>query len=514
MYKALYRKLRPKAFADIVGQEHIVKTLSNQLTHNRISHAYLFCGTRGTGKTSCAKVFAKALNCQSPIGIEPCGTCRPCNDAEAATSLDVIEIDAASNNGVDNIRDLKEEVRYPPIGRYKVYIIDEVHMLSTGAFNALLKTLEEPPLHVIFILATTDPHKIPATIHSRLMRFDFGRISPNIMQQTLAGYLAEEGINVEDDALAYVVALADGSMRDALSILDVCASMHYGQIIDLPKVLDITGSVDKAVFFTLIDALLDKDAKKCMDIIEELSEKGRDFGQFAQEMLMHLRNRLIEGIAKNDNKNDDVIGLIGEFSALAASMRHTANARLALEVMCIGFVSDHKLRKDNGNNNGSGSGNSNANNSNSSNNYNNNNNFSSGHKGENKTPKASQPAPPQKALPDDIRKAMQSWALFVKSFPANIAPFIAKAVPGYMEDEFLYIVCPDVFIESFLKGKTDIINDALKDAFGAVFSINIMAKNFYDERHKKKYNIPDDFNYNGQGIDNLRRIIDFDIEEL
>ena len=222
-YIALYRKMRPKNFDKLVGQEHIVKTLRNQINSDRINHAYLFCGTRGTGKTSTAKIFAKAINCKSPENGQPCGKCDSCKSIEDGSDMNVIEIDAASNNGVDNIREIRDEVKYPPTNaRFKVYIIDEVHMLSIGAFNALLKTLEEPPAHVVFILSTTDPQKIPVTILSRCQRFDFKRISAVKIEETLKKYMKEEGVSVSDDALFYIASVSDGAMRDALSIIDQC----------------------------------------------------------------------------------------------------------------------------------------------------------------------------------------------------------------------------------------------------------------------------------------------------
>ena len=496
MYTALYRKLRPTSFADIVGQSHIKKTLINQIEHGRITHAYLFCGTRGTGKTTCAKVFARAVNCESSQGGEACGICRSCVDIASGASLDVIEIDAASNNGVDNIRELREEVRYPAMGRYKVYIVDEVHMLSGGAFNALLKTLEEPPPHVIFILATTDPQKIPATIHSRLMRFDFHRISPADMQTALAGYMAEEGIAAAPDALAYVARLSDGSMRDALSILDRCASLYYGEEITLERTLEITGSVDDEVFSDMMAALAAKQTEKCLAIIEDLSAKGRDFAQFVQEMLSHLRNRLIAATSQNMEGYDDTIRMIAAFSDVAKNMRHSTSPRLALEVMCIEYIcgpvqmppvevvverEQTILRGGN-------------------------------------LPPAPKPKPPEppkkKAIPDDIRNVLLDWPNFINDFEPNFAPFMAKTQAGFLEDEHLYIVCPDIFTESHLRGRADYIAARLLKRYGLEFSVNIIAKNFYDDRHRKKYNLADDFNYSDGGIDKLKSMIDFEIEEV
>ncbi|HJA43739.1 MAG TPA: DNA polymerase III subunit gamma/tau, partial [Candidatus Dorea stercoravium] len=229
-YTALYRKFRPGEFEDVKGQDAIVTTLKNQIQTDRIGHAYLFCGTRGTGKTTVAKIFAKAVNCQHPVEGSPCGECAMCRSIAAGTSMNVIEIDAASNNGVDNIREIREEVAYRPTeGRYKVYIIDEVHMLSIGAFNALLKTLEEPPEYVIFILATTEAHKIPVTILSRCQRYDFKRISIETISERLRELIGKEDLDVEDKAVRYIARMADGSMRDALSLLDQCTAFYIGQ---------------------------------------------------------------------------------------------------------------------------------------------------------------------------------------------------------------------------------------------------------------------------------------------
>ena len=244
-YTALYRKFRPVEFEDVKGQEHIITTLKNQIEANRIGHAYLFCGTRGTGKTTVAKIFAKAVNCEHPVNGSPCGECAMCRSIAAGTSMNVIEIDAASNNGVDNIREIREEVAYRPTeGKYKVYIIDEVHMLSIGAFNALLKTLEEPPEYVIFILATTEVHKIPITILSRCQHYDFKRISIETITDRMRDLMQEEQVEVEEKALRYVAKAADGSMRDALSLLDQCIAFYLGQKLTYDNVLEVLGAVD------------------------------------------------------------------------------------------------------------------------------------------------------------------------------------------------------------------------------------------------------------------------------
>jgi DNA polymerase-3 subunit gamma/tau len=260
---ALYRKFRPGGFEDVKGQDHISKTLQNQIKADRIGHAYLFCGTRGTGKTSVAKIFAKAVNCEHPIDGSPCGVCASCRSISEGRSMNVIEIDAASNNGVDNIREIREEVAYRPTeGRFKVYIIDEVHMLSIGAFNALLKTLEEPPEYVIFIFATTEAHKIPITILSRCQRYDFKRITIDTIAARLMELMDKEQVDVEEKAIRYIAKAADGSMRDALSLLDQCIAFYIGQKLTYDHVLEVLGAVDTDVFSKLLREILAKDIVK------------------------------------------------------------------------------------------------------------------------------------------------------------------------------------------------------------------------------------------------------------
>ena len=293
-YTALYRKWRPRVFGDVKGQDHIVTTLQNQIRSERIGHAYLFCGTRGTGKTSVAKIFAKAVNCEHPEDGSPCGECPSCQQIQAGTSLNVVEIDAASNNGVENIRETRDQVQYPPTeGKYRVYIIDEVHMLSTGAFNALLKTLEEPPSYVIFILATTEVHKIPITVLSRCQRYDFRRITVDTIADRLKELTDAEGMAVEDRALRYVAKAGDGSMRDALSLLDQCAAFHYGETLTYENVLDVLGAVDNRVFRELFGALRNGQTKDCILRLEEMVIQGRELSQFVADFIWFLRNLLI-----------------------------------------------------------------------------------------------------------------------------------------------------------------------------------------------------------------------------
>ncbi len=359
-YTALYRKFRPDTFTSVVGQEHIVKTIKNQILSNRVSHAYLFCGTRGTGKTSTAKIFARAINCLSPKNGNPCNECELCCAVLENRSMNVIEIDAASNNGVDNIREIREEVKYPPTeGHYKIYIIDEVHMLSSGAFNALLKTLEEPPAHVVFILATTDPQKVPATILSRCQRFDFHRITTEEIAQTLYQYMQIENISVEKDAIHYVARLGDGSMRDALSILDQCIAFYSDETLTLDKVLDVVGAVDNSILFSMTDAILQKNTIKIMNLIEQIMIQGRDISQFVTELIVHFRNILICNTIENaqslldvsseeyqqlqsQSKNisqQECMYLIKVFSALQNDLKYASNERILLEVALLKLCS-------------------------------------------------------------------------------------------------------------------------------------------------------------------------------
>ncbi len=306
-YTALYRKFRPKDFEDVKGQEHIVTTLKNQIKADRIGHAYLFCGTRGTGKTTIAKILARAVNCEHPVDGSPCNTCKTCQAILEGTSMNVIEIDAASNNGVDNIREIREEVAYRPTeGRYKVYIIDEVHMLSTGAFNALLKTLEEPPSYVIFILATTEAHKIPITILSRCQRYDFRRITVETIANRLTELMEKEGNNVEEKAIRYIAKAADGSMRDALSLLDQCIAFYLGETLTYEKVLENLGAVDTDIFSGLLRKILRQDTAGAVKTLEEIILQGKEMGQFVTDFIWYLRNLLLIGSSEHPEEAVDV----------------------------------------------------------------------------------------------------------------------------------------------------------------------------------------------------------------
>ena len=292
MYQALYRKWRPRTFSDVSGQETVTAALKNELKTGRLSHAYLFTGCRGTGKTTCAKILAKAVNCQSPVDGDPCNECAVCRGIDEGTILDVTEIDAASNNGVDSIRDLRDEVAFTPVsGTYRVYIIDEVHMLSAGAFNALLKTLEEPPAHVIFILATTEVHKLPATILSRCQRFDFGRIRPEEIAARITYVATEEGLTVTPDAAMLLARLADGALRDGLSLLDQCASV--AQHIDMNTVTAVTGMAGQDTLAALTDCVAAQDAPAALALVDRLYRSAKDMERLCAEWVTYLRNLMV-----------------------------------------------------------------------------------------------------------------------------------------------------------------------------------------------------------------------------
>ena len=366
-YTALYRKFRPDNFKDVKGQDHIVTTLKNQIEAERIGHAYLFCGTRGTGKTTIAKLFAKTINCEHPVDGNPCEECASCKAIAAGASMNVIEIDAASNNGVENIREIVDEVSYSPAqGKYKVYIIDEVHMLSIGAFNALLKTLEEPPSYCIFILATTEPQKIPITILSRCQRYDFKRISIDTITDRLEELMSVEKIDVEPRALRYIAKTADGSMRDALSLLDQCIAFHYGEKLTYDMVLNVLGAVDTVVFSRLYREILDRNVMGCIQLLEEIVIQGRELTQFVSDFIWYLRNLLVVMTTDNvedvldvstDNKKrlqeeakmsdaDSIMRFIRVFSELSGSIRYASQKRILIEMALIKLCRPEMERND------------------------------------------------------------------------------------------------------------------------------------------------------------------------
>lgn len=354
-YIALYRKWRPSIFEDVVEQEHVVKTLKHSVVNDRIAHAYLFCGTRGTGKTTMAKIFSRAINCLNPKDGDPCNQCEICKGILSESILDVIEIDAASNNSVDNVREIRDEVIYAPSqAKYKVYIIDEVHMLSTGAFNALLKTLEEPPSHVVFILATTDPHKLPATILSRCQRYDFRRITVESIMGRLNKITADSGVVLQNDASRLIAKLADGALRDAISILDQCISLGSTEI-SYTDVLSVAGIVNDEFISNIVDAVNKKDIKEILKLVEGLVLEGKDITQFVADLVYYFRNLLLCKLSDNVSElieaspetlkimktqvsffqHEELMFIIKDLSAMESSLKWASHPRILLEVSLI-----------------------------------------------------------------------------------------------------------------------------------------------------------------------------------
>lgn len=500
-YTALYRKFRPNVFAGVVGQDHIVKTLKNQMKTGRISHAYLFCGTRGTGKTSTAKIFARAINCLHPTEEgEPCNQCEICQAILAGRSVNVMEIDAASNNSVENIREIREEVKYPPTeGTYKVYIIDEVHMLSNSAFNALLKTLEEPPAHVIFILATTDPQKVPATILSRCQRFDFRRITADDITHTLMGYLAEEGQQATEEAVRYVAQLADGSLRDSLSILDQCLAFFSGEEVTLAKVQDVVGAVDKTVFFEMTDALATKDAAKAMELVEEMLLSGRDIRQFLTELLVHFRNLLVttavpdpaailELSAENAERlreqaasvsAEELTFWIRRFSGLQSDLRYASHERILLEVELIRLCSDWAEKDTTA--------------------------LAARVAGLERrlaegipvaaaavpaeaTKKKEKPKRKPPALDEDKKSLREQWPSLRTQFgDAVLRGVLSRVEIGFKEDDFVYLVCEYPALEEMAEKSLEEIGQGLEKALGKSFQLKTIDKASYETWREAAY---------------------------
>ena len=352
MHKALYRAYRPQTFKDVVGQQHIIRTLKNQIENDNVGHAYLFTGTRGTGKTSTAKIFSRAVNCINSIDQEPCNDCEVCKEILTENTMDVVEIDAASNNSVDDIRELRESVKYSPTkSKYKVYIIDEVHMLSQGAFNALLKTLEEPPTYVIFILATTEPHKIPATILSRCQRFDFKRITSKDMTERMIEICKDSNINYEEKALQLIARNSQGALRDALSILDQCMSFGDNQVLYM-DVVELLGTVNTEQLFELADSIINQDTKKSLHILNEFVLWGKDVRNLINDLIDHFRNLMIckiskdleeiipmpeESIIQIKNQSDnvdinDLIRILNILSQTQDGVKSASNPRVLAEI--------------------------------------------------------------------------------------------------------------------------------------------------------------------------------------
>ena len=497
------RKYRPASFDTVVGQLAITSTLRNAIVNHQLAQAYLFTGPRGVGKTTCARIFAKTINCLNlQPNAEPCNECESCKAFNAGRSLNIHELDAASNNSVDDIRGLVEQVRIlPQVGKYSVYIIDEVHMLSNSAFNALLKTLEEPPAHVIFILATTDPQKVPATILSRCQRFDFRRITADDIAHTLMKYLNEEGLAATEDALRYVAQLADGSLRDSLSILDQCLAFYSGEEVTLEKVQDVVGAVDKTVFFDMTEALKQKDAAKAMELVEEMLLAGRDVKQFVTELLVHLRNllvtctvpdnaRILDLSAENAARlQQQAKGLspaeltywIGRFSGLQNDMKYASNERILLEVeilrLCSTWadtdltalaarlaglerkvaegvtvtvteqVSDGAVKKE--------------------------------------KPKAKRKPP---ALPEDKENLQKEWPLLRNEIGDPILKSkLSRVEIGFKEDDNVYLVCEYGALADMVQKYLPQITEELEKATGKTFQLQTLEKAAYDQWREANY---------------------------
>lgn len=354
-YLALYRKYRPTTFDELIGQDHIVKTLVNQIKSGMIGHAYLFTGTRGTGKTSAAKIFARAINCENNVNGSPCGKCRVCKELSDPSNIDVIEIDAASNNGVNEIRELRENVQYPPVsGKYKVYIIDEVHMLTGAAFNALLKTLEEPPKHAVFILATTEAHKIPATILSRCMRFDFRLIPTETIADLIAKIYDEQGKEYEREAVLAIAKAGEGSIRDALSVADIALSYSNGKL-TYEDVIGVLGATNNEVLSELADGIITGDSGKVLEIIDKTFSLGKNLGVIVKDFIAFMRNLIVVKTCDDPNKilllpenrfaelkaiadkgtEEKMLRVLSLFCEMETSLRYASNPRVIFESIAV-----------------------------------------------------------------------------------------------------------------------------------------------------------------------------------
>ncbi len=518
-YTALYRKFRPDNFADVKGQDHIVQTLRNQLKANRIGHAYLFTGTRGTGKTTMAKIFARAVNCENPGENGPCGECPVCKSIAQGNSLNVIEIDAASNNGVDNVREIIDEANYRPTeGRYKVYIIDEVHMLSTGAFNAMLKTLEEPPEYVIFILATTEVHKLPITVLSRCQRYDFRRISLDTIADRMRELIEVEQEQVEDKALQYIAKVADGSMRDALSLLDQCIAFNMGQELTYERALEVLGAVDTEVFSRLLRAVLKHDALTCIRIMDEIVVQGRELVQFVNDFTWYLRNLML---MQASSDLGDVIGMSAEnlarlqedaeqaekeqifryirlFSDLSNRIRYANQKRILIEVELIKLcrpqmesdkdsmhervlVLEEKLE------NGVVA--------------------VAAADGEGGAPVAPKPAPVEKpllpkALPEDVKRIMSNWKKVCQNNNATAAMILQKAKPSLGANGELELVFEQGDVAAHM-AYSDVNQDAIAEILAEQLGKEVDFRIRETASHEEYEN----------GTIDLRQVIAFDITE-
>lgn len=486
-YQALYRKFRPDNFEEVKGQDHIVNTLKNQIKADRIGHAYLFCGTRGTGKTTIAKLFAKTVNCENPIDGSPCGECKSCKAIAAGASMNVIEIDAASNNGVDNIREIRDEVQYSPAdGKYKVYIIDEVHMLSIGAFNALLKTLEEPPSYVIFILATTEASKIPITIMSRCQRYDFKRITVDTIAARLMDLAGRENIEYEEKAIRYIAKMADGSMRDSLSLLDQCVAFYFGEKLTYEHVLEVLGAVDNDIFSKMLRTIIAGDTVGVISQLDEIIIRGRDLTQFVSDFTWYLRNLLL---AKTSDNAEDMIDISAEgmaalkeetgmievpvlmryiriFSELSGQIKYATGKRVLVEVALIKMarpamendmesiinrVAELERTIENGVPVVT---------------------QSAVPQGAMQTPKKEEKRPLDVAVPEDIQMVVDRWPEIINMISSPMKNMIRGARAASDGSTRLSIVFTDATAEKMIKDRSDEIEEVIANATGKDIKIN------------------------------------------
>lgn len=534
-YTALYRKFRPAEFSEVKGQDVVVKTLQNQIKSDRIGHAYLFTGTRGTGKTTIAKIMAKAVNCENLVDGNPCNECETCKSINAGASINVRELDAASNNGVDSIRQIIEEIEYPPTeGRFKVYIIDEVHMLSTGAFNALLKTLEEPPSYVIFILATTEVGKIPVTILSRCQRYDFKRISIDTIADRLRELCEREQIVADDKAIMYIAKAADGSMRDALSLLDRCNAFYLDEELSFDNVLKCLGAVDTEVFSRLLRYILSRDVNGAINTLDEVITGGKEIRQFVADFMGYLRNimllksssdmadvievssenlKLIQEEAKIITE-DEVIRYIRILSELDNQIRYASNKRVLVEIAIIKLcrpaiepdVSEIMGRLEKLESQVEKGITVSINNANAS--------SSSGASSESNEKVVEKVVP--KALPEDIKKVVASWKSIVDAIPSkplksmmlntklNITEENGNLVIAYDErkaDSNESGVIKFLLAEDEEINKLKLLEDTIENSVGK--HVNIIIKNVnntdtghvLDPRAEFKSNVIDNLNF-------------------
>lgn len=516
-YQALYRKFRPQEFEDVKGQDHIVTTLRNQIKADRIGHAYLFCGTRGTGKTTVAKIFAKAVNCENPEDGSPCGKCPTCQAIADGSSMNVVELDAASNNGVDDVRQIRDEVEYrPTMGKYKVFIIDEVHMLSKAAFNALLKTLEEPPAYVLFILATTERHMIPATIMSRCQKYDFHRISIDTIADRLSELMEQENIQVEPKAIRYVAKAGDGSMRDALSLLDQCIAFHLGEALTYDNVLEVLGAVDTEVFSNMLRHIINQNITGAIGVLDDLVNEGRELGQLVTDFTWYMRNLMLIQSADDmedvldmstDNlaalkeeaqmiKPEVLIRYIKVFSEVGSQIRRATQKRILIEIAIIKLCKPQmeqdydsiidrldsiEKRIKNGVPVAAGT-------------------VANGQPAE-AVPVKKAPLPA--AVPDDITEVIKNWNSILSEIGGTSKVYMKKAVPTLGSNKDLQLVLDDDNAFAFLnENRAECIttlSDRIAERIGKNVEVTVK-KN--ESSYSAKEVVPD-----------LRDMIQFDIEE-